>query len=250
VQTHPRQYPRIRFNYVKIPGKDVLTVKDLGKTIDGNVLFKNFSMEVYQGQKIAFLAKDPLILSTLFQILAGELEPDEGEVRWGVTATNSYFPKDNNKYFEEDINLSQWLAQYSPDQHINYLRGYLGRMLFTGEDADKSATVLSGGEKVRCMLAKMMVTEANVLIMDEPTNHLDLESITALNDSLIDFSGTVLFTSQDHQFIQTVADRIIEIAPNGFITSHEKYEDYMENADIQKRQAKLYAEETPTKSKK
>lgn len=248
IKPSSRQYPRIRFNYVKIPGKDVLTVKGLNKSIEGNLLLNNFSMEIYQGQKIAFLAKDPLILTTLFQILAGELEPDSGEVRWGVTATNSYFPKDNNKYFEEDINLSQWLAQYSPDQHINFLRGYLGRMLFTGEDSEKSATVLSGGEKVRCMLAKMMVAETNVLIMDEPTNHLDLESITALNNSLIEFSGTVLFTSQDHQFIQTVADRIIEISPKGFISTHEKYEDYLENADIQKRRAKLY-EDAPLAKK-
>lgn len=242
IKPSSRQYPRIRFNYIKIPGKDVLTVKDLCKSIDGNVLLNNFNMDIHQGQKIAFLSKDPLILTTLFQILAGELEPDSGEVRWGVTATSSYFPKDNNKYFEENINLSQWLAQYSPDQHINYLRGYLGRMLFTGEDAEKSATVLSGGEKVRCMLAKMMVSETNVLILDEPTNHLDLEAITALNNSLIEFSGTVLFTSQDHQFIQTVADRIIEISPIGHITSHEKYEDYIENADIKKRRAKLYGE--------
>lgn len=242
IKPSSRQYPRIRFNYVKIPGKDVLTVKNLCKSIDGNVLLNNFSMDVYQGQKIAFLAKDPLILTTLFQILAGELEPDSGDVRWGVTATSSYFPKDNNKFFEEDINLIQWLAQYSPDQHINFLRGYLGRMLFTGDDSEKSATVLSGGEKVRCMLAKMMVAETNVLILDEPTNHLDLEAITALNNSLIDFSGTVFFTSQDHQFIQTVADRIIEISPHGFINSHEKYEDYIENADIQKRQLKLYPE--------
>lgn len=240
IKPSSRQYPRIRFNYVKIPGKDVLTVKDLTKSVDGELLFKNFSMEIYQGQKIAFLARDPLILTTLFQILAGELEPDSGEVRWGVTATSSYFPKDNNKFFQEDINLIQWLAQYSPDQHVNFIRGYLGRMLFTGDDSEKSATVLSGGEKVRCMLAKMMVAETNVLIMDEPTNHLDLESITALNNSLIEFSGTVLFTSQDHQFIQTVADRIIEISPNGFITSHEKYEDYIESADIKKRQEKLY----------
>lgn len=242
IKPSSRQYPRIRFNYVKIPGKDVLTVKGLCKSIDGNLLINNFSMEVYQGQKIAFLAKDPLILTTLFQILAGELEPDAGEVRWGMTATNSYFPKDNNKFFEEDINLIQWLAQYSPDQHINFLRGYLGRMLFSGDDSEKSATVLSGGEKVRCMLAKMMVAEANVLIMDEPTNHLDLESITALNNSLIDFSGTVFFTSQDHQFIQTVADRIIEISPNGFINSHEKYEDYIQSVDIKKRREKLYPE--------
>lgn len=242
IKPSSRQYPRIRFNYIKIPGKDVLTVKGLCKSIDGSLLINNFSMEVYQGQKIAFLAKDPLILTTLFQILAGELEPDSGEVRWGVTATNSYFPKDNNNFFEEDINLIQWLAQYSPDQHVNFLRGYLGRMLFTGDDSEKSATVLSGGEKVRCMFAKMMVAEANVLIMDEPTNHLDLESITALNNSLIDFSGTVFFTSQDHQFIQTVADRIIEISPNGFINSYEKYEDYIQSADVKKRQEKLYPE--------
>lgn len=247
IKPSSRQYPRIRFNYVKIPGKDVLHVKDLTKSVDGNLLFKNFSMDLYQGQKVAFLAKDPLIITTLFQILTGELEPDSGEYRWGVTATHSYFPKDNNKFFDKDINLIQWLAQYSPDQHVNFIRGYLGRMLFSGEDSEKSATVLSGGEKVRCMLAKMMVAETNVLIMDEPTNHLDLESITALNNSLIDFSGTVLFTSQDHQFIQTVADRIIEISPNGYINLHEKYENYIENPDIQKRRAKLYEDKALTK---
>lgn len=249
IKPSSRQYPRIRFNYVKIPGKDVLHVKDLTKSVDGNLLFKNFSMDLYQGQKVAFLAKDPLIITTLFQILTGELEADSGEFKWGVTATHSYFPKDNNKFFEEDINLIQWLAQYSPDQHVNFIRGYLGRMLFSGEDSEKSATVLSGGEKVRCMLAKMMVAETNVLIMDEPTNHLDLESITALNNSLIDFPGTVLFTSQDHQFIQTVADRIIEISPSGYISTHEKYEDYIESPDIQKRRAKLYEEAVLTKNK-
>lgn len=242
IKPSSRQYPRIRFNYVKIPGKDVLSVKNLTKSVDGNLLFKNFSMDVYQGQKIAFIAQDPLIVTSLFQILMGELEPDEGEFRWGVTATNSYFPKDNNKFFQENINLIQWLAQYSPDQHISFLRGYLGRMLFSGEDSEKDATVLSGGEKVRCMLAKMMIAEANVLIMDEPTNHLDLESITALNDSLIDFSGTVLFTSQDHKFIQTVADRIIEISPNGFINAHSRYDDYLENADIKKKRKALYSD--------
>lgn len=240
IKPSSRQYPRIRFTYFKIPGKDVLTVRNLNKSVDGNLLLNNFSMDLAQGQKVAFLSRDPLILTTLFQILAGELEPDSGDIRWGVTATQSYFPKDNNKYFEDNINLIQWLGQYSPDQHINFLRGYLGRMLFTGEDSEKSATVLSGGEKVRCMLAKMMVAEANVLILDEPTNHLDLESITALNNSLIDFNGTVLFTSQDYQFIQTVADRIIEISPNGFINSHDKYENYIKNHDIKKRREKLY----------
>jgi len=249
IKPSTRQYPRIRFNYVKIPGKDVLHVKDLCKSVDGEVLINNFSMDVYQGQKIAFIAKDPLIVTTLFQILTGELEPDGGSFDWGVTATHSYFPKDNNKFFEDDINLIQWLGQYSPDQHINFLRGYLGRMLFTGDDSEKSATVLSGGEKVRCMLAKMMVAESNLLIMDEPTNHLDLESITALNDSLIEFSGTVLFTSQDHQFIQTVADIIVEISPNGFIVANEKYDDYIKNPDMKKRREKLYNKTAATAKK-
>ena len=240
IKPSSRQYPRIRFNYVKIPGKDVLHVKDLTKSVDGNLLFNKFSMDVYQGQKIAFIAKDPLIITSLFQILADELEPDSGEVKWGVTATSSYFPKDNNKFFETDINLIEWLAQYSPDQHVNFIRGYLGRMLFSGEDSEKSANVLSGGEKVRCMLAKMMVAESNVLILDEPTNHLDLEAITALNNSLIDFSGTVLFSSQDYQFIQTVADKIVEISPTGWLIEHEKYEDYISNPAIKKRREKLY----------
>ncbi len=243
IKPSTRQYPRIRFNYVKIPGKDVLHVKELTKSVDGNTLFKNFNFEVHQGEKIAFIAKDPLIITTLFQILAGELQPDSGVFDWGVTATYSYFPKDNNKFFDTKINLIEWLAQYSPDQHISFLRGYLGRMLFTGEDSEKSANVLSGGEKVRCMFAKMMVAETNVLIFDEPTNHLDLEAITALNNSLIDFSGTVFFTSQDHQFIQTVADRIIEISPNGWIDSHYKYDEYIVNPNIKKRQEALYKQE-------
>ena len=198
-----RQYPRIRFNYVKIPGRDVLTVKDLKKSHEGETLIRTLSFDVTQGEKIAFLAKDHMILTTLFNMLAGLDTPDAGEIRWGVTATQSYFPKDNTKFFDTDKSLIEWLAQYSPDQHASYLRGYLGRMLFSGEEAEKSARVLSGGEKVRCMFAKMMVAESNVLIMDEPTNHLDLESITALNNALIDFSGTVLFTSQDYQFINS-----------------------------------------------
>ncbi len=240
IKPSSRQYPRIRFNYVKIPGKDVLHVKELTKSVDGNKLFNNLTFEIHQGEKIAFIAKDPLIITTLFQILAGEVEPDSGDFKWGVTATHSYFPKDNNKYFDTKINLIEWLAQYSPDQHISFLRGYLGRMLFSGTDSEKSANVLSGGEKVRCMFAKMMVAETNVLIFDEPTNHLDLEAITSLNNALIDFSGTVLFTSQDHQFIQTVADRIIEISPTGWINSHYKYDEYIVNPDIKKRKEQLY----------
>lgn len=240
IKPSSRQYPRIRFNYQKIPGRDVLTAEGLTKSIDGNLLFKNFRLEVYQGEKIAFISKDPLIITTLFEILTGKTEPDAGEVRWGVTATKSYFPKDNNFYFDFDLTIMQWLAQYSPDQHVNFLRGYLGRMLFSGDDADKKVKVLSGGEKVRCILAKMMVEESNVMVFDEPTNHLDLEAITALNNALIDYTGTVLFTSQDYQFIQTVADRIIEISPQGYISAKCKYEDYLQNPDIIKRQNNLY----------
>lgn len=235
-----RQYPRIRFNYVKIPGRDVLTVKDLKKSHEGETLIRTLSFDVTQGEKIAFLAKDPMILTTLFNMLAGLDTPDAGEIRWGVTATQSYFPKDNTKFFDTDKSLIEWLAQYSPDQHASYLRGYLGRMLFSGEEAEKSARVLSGGEKVRCMFAKMMVAESNVLIMDEPTNHLDLESITALNNALIDFSGTVLFTSQDYQFINTVADRIIEVSPNGYVNFKMKYEDYIKDENVQKRRDLMY----------
>lgn len=235
-----RQYPRIRFNYVKIPGRDVITVKDLKKSHEGETLIRTLSFDVTQGEKIAFLAKDPMILTTLFNMLAGLDTPEAGEIRWGVTATQSYFPKDNTKFFDTDKSLIEWLAQYSPDQHASYLRGYLGRMLFSGEEAEKSARVLSGGEKVRCMFAKMMVAESNVLIMDEPTNHLDLESITALNNALIDFSGTVLFTSQDYQFINTVADRIIEVSPNGYVNFKMKYEDYIKDENVQKRRDLMY----------
>lgn len=240
IKPSSRKFPRIRFNYQKMPGKDVLHIEKLNKSVDGELLIKNFSMDVYKGDKIAFISRDPMIVTTLFKILAGELEPDSGKVEWGVTATRSYFPKDNNEYFDTNISLIDWLRQYSAEQHISFIRGYLGRMLFTGEESEKSANVLSGGEKVRCMLAKMMIAEANVLIFDEPTNHLDLESITALNNSLIDFNGSILFTSQDHEFIQTVADRIIEISPNGWIESHYKYEEYMLNPDMKKKREQLY----------
>ena len=242
IKPSSRQYPRIRFTYQKMPGRDVLQIKGLNKAIDGQQLIKNFSLEVQKGDKIAFISRDPLIVTTLFQILTGEIEPDSGTFDWGVTATVSYFPKDNTKFFESKINLIDWLRQYSADQNIGYIRGFLGRMLFTGEESEKSANVLSGGEKVRCMLAKMMVAESNALIFDEPTNHLDLESITALNNSLIDFNGTILFTSQDHQFIQTVADRIVEISPNGWINAYDKYDDYLVNPEYAKKRAMMYKE--------
>lgn len=240
IKPSSRQYPRIRFNYQRIPGKDVVQVSGLTKSVEGELLFKNMNFEINQGEKVAFISKNPLTVSTLFDIIEGKTEPDEGNIQWGVTATHSYFPKDNNYYFESDLTIMQWLAQYSPDQHVNFLRGYLGRMLFSGEDADKKVNVLSGGEKVRCLLAKMMIEESNVMIMDEPTNHLDLEAITALNNSIIDYTGTVLFTSQDYQFIDTVADRIIEIAPQGFISVRSRYTDYLENPAMIKKREDLY----------
>ena len=240
IKPSTRKYPSINFKYSRVPGKDVLHIQNLNKSVNGEQLIKSFSLDVIQGEKIAFIAKNPLILTTLFEILTGETQADSGEVNWGVTAEYSYYPKTNNKYFETNLDLIKWLGQYSKEQHINYLRGYLGRMLFSGEDAEKSVNVLSGGERVRCMLAKMMIAESNVLIFDEPTNHLDLEAITSLNNALIDFNGTVLFTSQDYQFIQTVADRIVEISPYGYINFQMKYEDYLNSPDIQKRRDLLY----------
>ena len=240
IKPSTRKYPSINFKYSKVPGKDVLHIQGLNKSVNDELLIKNFSLDVVQGEKIAFIAKNPLIITTLFQMLNGELEPDSGEINWGVTATRSYFPKENNHLFDTNIDLIKWLGQFSQEQHISYLRGYLGRMLFSGEDAEKSVNVLSGGEKVRCMLAKMMIAESNVLIFDEPTNHLDLEAITSLNNALIDYTGTVLFTSQDYQFIQTVADRIVEISPYGYINFQMKYEDYVNSPDIQKRRDLMY----------
>ncbi|MBP7211853.1 ATP-binding cassette domain-containing protein, partial [bacterium] len=240
IKPSSRQYPRIRFTYFKVPGKDVLNVKNLTKSVDGELLFKNFSFEVHQGEKVAFISKNPMIITTLFEILNGKMQPDSGEVNFGVTATTSYFPKDNTEYFSNNKTIMEWLAQFSKEQHVSYLRGYLGRMLFTGEEADKQVKVLSGGEKVRCLIAKLMVEESNILTLDEPTNHLDLESITALNDSIIDYNGTVLFTSQDYKFINTVASRIIEISPKGYVSSRERYEDYLHNPNLIKKRKALY----------
>ena len=241
IKPSSRQYPRIRFTYNKIPGKDVLHVKNLNKTVDGELLIKNLSFEINQGEKVAFIARDPFIISNLFDILEDRVKPDSGEVIWGVTATHSYFPKDNSAYFEgcED-SLIEWLRPCAKEgeQYDADIRGWLGRMLFSGEEATKQAKVLSGGERVRCMLCRMMMSGANVMILDEPTNHLDLESITAVNEGLVDFKGTLLFDSHDHQFVQTIADRIIEILPGGVIDRQMTYDEYIENEDIDALRAK------------
>ena len=223
-----RKYPFVRFTPEREVGNEILTVEGLTKTVDGVKVLDNVSFRVNKDDKICFIGENEIAQTTLFKILAGELEPDAGSFKWGVTTSQSYFPKDNTKYFENcDLNLIDWLRQFSEDQTESYLRGFLGRMLFAGEDSLKPAKVLSGGEKVRCMLSRMMLSGANVIMLDQPTNHLDLESITAVNDGLIEFKGNVLFTSHDHQFIQTIANRIIEITETGIIDRLGTYDEFL-----------------------
>ncbi|MEX3618640.1 ABC-F family ATP-binding cassette domain-containing protein [Paenibacillus glucanolyticus] len=236
-----RKYPFLHFKPEREAGKQLLTVDGITKSLDGEKVLDNISFVVNKGDKIAFVGPNGMPKSTLFQVITGETEADAGEYSWGVTTTQAYFPKDNSAYFDGvDINLVEWLRQYSKDQDETFLRGFLGRMLFSGEEALKKASVLSGGEKVRCMLAKMMLNGANVLIFDEPTNHLDLESITALNNGLIDFDGTILFTSHDHQFIQTIANRIIEITPSGVIDRSMSYDEYLESEEVKGLRESMY----------
>ena len=223
-----RKYPYIDFKPDREPGKEVLTVKHLSKTIDGQKVLNDVSFTITREDKVAFLADNELSKTALFQILAGELEPDEGEIEWGTTITTSYFPKDNNYLFEGDLNIVDWLRGYSKDPDETFVRGFLGRMLFSGEEALKKVTVLSGGEKVRCVLSKMMLSGANLLIFDEPTNHLDMESITALNEGMNKFKGVLLFTSHDHQLVQTVANKIIDIKEDRTVVKEGTYNDYLE----------------------
>jgi ATPase subunit of ABC transporter with duplicated ATPase domains len=228
IQPSSRKYPYIAFKPEREVGNDILRVEGLTKTIDGTKVLDNISFIMGKNDKIAFVG-DELSITTLFKIISGELEPDSGTYKWGITITTAYFPKDNSEYFNDvDLNLVDWLRQYSEEKSESYLRGFLGRMLFSGEEALKEVKVLSGGEKVRCMLAKMMLINANVLILDQPTNHLDLESITALNNGLIDYKSNLLFTSHDHQFIQTIANRIIEISETKFVDKKVTYDEYLE----------------------
>jgi ATPase subunit of ABC transporter with duplicated ATPase domains len=236
-----RKYPFINFKADREGGKQILTIEGLTKSIEGEKVFENLNLIVNKGDKIALVGPNGLAKSTLFQILMGEVQADAGEFSWGITTSQAYFPKDNSEYFDGvEMNLVDWLRQYSKDPDETFLRGFLGRMLFSGEEALKKASVLSGGEKVRCMLSKMMLHGANVLLLDEPTNHLDLESITALNNGMIDYKETMLFVSHDHQFIQTVANRIIEITPNGIIDRSMSYDEYLESEEIKQLRDKLY----------
>ncbi|GAB6150305.1 ABC-F family ATP-binding cassette domain-containing protein [Clostridium novyi] len=229
IEPSSRRYPFVGFTMEREVGKDILMVDGLTKTIDGEKVLNNVSFIVSKDDKIAFVGENEIAKTALFKILTGEMEPDSGTFKWGVTITTSYFPKDNSEFFNGvDLSLVDWLRQYSEEKSESYLRGFLGRMLFSGEEALKKADVLSGGEKVRCMLSKMMLSNANVLILDQPTNHLDLESITAVNNGLRDFKSNVLFTSHDHEFIQTIANRIIEITPDGIIDKKMSYDEYLE----------------------
>ncbi|MFB4475689.1 ABC-F family ATP-binding cassette domain-containing protein, partial [Oceanobacillus caeni] len=238
-----RKYPYIAFTPEREIGNDLLRVEGLTKTIGGKKVLDNVSFTLNKDDKVAFVGPDDIAKTTLFKILMGEMEPDAGSFKWGVTTSQSYFPKDNSKFFENsDLTLVDWLRQFSPeDETETFLRGFLGRMLFSGEQALKKANVLSGGEKVRCMLSKMMLSHANVLIMDEPTNHLDLESITSLNNGLMKFKGSILFTSHDHQFVNSIANRLIEITPNGLIDKEMSYDEYVRDKKLQKQIKEMYA---------
>jgi len=243
IQASTRKYPAIIYQQKRVAGDQILHVENLTYSPGGNTLFKNLEFFVNKGDKIAFLSKDSLAVTSLFQILAGELKQTSGEFKFGQTITTAYLPVNNEKYFQSDDNLVDWLRQFAADENKDevYVRGFLGKMLFSGEEVFKKCSVLSGGEKVRCMVSRMMLVGANLLILDEPTNHLDLESITAFNNALKDFPGTVLFTSHDHEFTQTVANRIIEVTPNGFIDKMMTYDEYIESDKVAEQKEALYA---------
>lgn len=232
IRPSSRKYPYIDFRPKREIGNEVLTVSNISKTIDGVKVLDNISFTVGHDDKIAFVGPNTIATTTLFRILAGEEEPDEGSYKWGVTTSQGYFPKDNTKEFDNDLVIADWLAQYSDDKDATYVRGFLGRMLFAGEDGVKKVKVLSGGEKVRCLLSKLMIMGSNVLILDEPTNHLDMESITALNNGLIKFPGVCLFSCQDHQFVQTTANRIMELTNTGLIDKQTTYDEYLANDEL------------------
>lgn len=242
IKPSSRKYPFVDFKPDREAGNDLLMINGITKEIEGEMLLNDINIIVNKGDKIAFVGTYGKAKTTLFKVLMGEMEPDSGDFKWGITTSQAYFPSDNSEFFDGvELNLVDWLRQYSKDQTETFLRGWLGRMLFSGEEALKKASVLSGGEKVRCMLSKMMLSGANVLILDEPTNHLDLESITALNNGLINYRGTILFTSHDHEFVQTIANRIIEITPKGIIDRQMTYDEYLENEDIAALRKEMWA---------
>jgi ATPase subunit of ABC transporter with duplicated ATPase domains len=242
IQPSTRKYPGIFFKQNREVGDQILTVENLAfKAENGQFLYKDLNFTVHKGDKIAFISRNTLALNTLFKSMWGDAQNNTGELNWGVTVTMSYLPNENNQYFTEKINLVDWLRQYSVEKDETYIRGFLGRMLFSGEETQKMCTVLSGGEKVRCMLSKMMLECPNVGLFDEPTNHLDLESIQALNNGMIDFAGVILFHSHDQEVMTSIANRIIEIGPNGMIDKYMNYEEYAEDASVKARRLEIYA---------
>ncbi|GAB3196054.1 ATPase subunit of ABC transporter with duplicated ATPase domains [Pontibacter aydingkolensis] len=241
IQPSSRKYPYIAFKPEREAGNQILNVENLSKSVDGQPIFTDISFMVDKGDKIAVIGRNDIAASTFFKILFNEDKADGGDFKWGTTITSSFFPKDNQEFFETDLNLVDWLRQYSVEKDESFIRGFLGRMLFSGEESLKKANVLSGGEKVRCMFSRMMLQSGNVLVFDEPTNHLDLESITALNNSLQDFDGTILFSSHDLQFVDTIANRIIELTPGGIIDKRMTYEEYLSDENIKELRKKMYA---------
>jgi len=242
IKPSTRKYPGIIFRAERDCGDQIITVENLSKTTsEGINLFSDITFTLYKGDKIAFLSRDHLAVTTFLRVLMDEEKPDSGEYRWGSTITRSYLPNDNSAFFQSDDNLIDWLRQFSADKTETYIRGFLGKMLFSGEETLKKCNVLSGGEKVRCMLSRMMLTNANCLVLDEPTNHLDLESITAFNDALKDWKHVALFTSHDHAFVQSVANRIIEITPSGVIDKQMTYDDYLADEKIRETRERMYA---------
>jgi ATPase subunit of ABC transporter with duplicated ATPase domains len=243
IQPSSRKYPGITFHQERDAGNQILSIDGLAKSVDGKSLFKGLTITVNKGDKIAFISRNSVALTALFEILNGRMKADAGEFTCGTTITTAYLPNDNHEYFKDKLPLIDWLRQYAQtdeEREEVYLRTFLGRMLFTGEEAMKTANVLSGGEKVRCMLSKMMLAKGNLLLMDEPTNHLDLESITALNNGMKEYQGSILFTSHDHELVNTVANRIIEITPNGIIDKMMPYDDYLADSKIAQLQEELY----------
>ncbi len=243
IRPSSRKYPYIDFKPNREIGNEVLMVDGISKTIDGVKMLDNISFTLGHDDKVAFVGPNVNVTTTLFKILAGEMEPDEGTYKWGVTTSQAYFPKDNTKEFASDDTIVDWMMPWSPEKDVTYVRGFLGRMLFSGDDGLKRVNVLSGGERVRCMLSRMMMSGANTMILDEPTNHLDMESITALNNGLIKYPGVLLFTSQDHQFVHTTANRIMEITPGGLIDKQCTYDEYLENDELARKRQVMNMDE-------
>ncbi len=246
IKPSSRRYPAIIFEREREAGDQILNIENLSASIDGEVLFKGVNLNLAKGDKVVIFSRDSRAATAFYEILNGHLKPDTGSFQWGITTNQSYLPLDNEEFFQNNLSLVDWLRQYAKTEEEReevYLRGFLGKMLFSGEEALKKSNVLSGGEKVRCMLSRMMMMRANVLMLDEPTNHLDLESITAFNNSLKNFKGTVLFTTHDHEFAQTVGNRVVELTPNGTIDRYMNFDEYMDDKKIKEQREKMYLTE-------